>query len=72
MKYRNTVSDMFRGYYDFLMNDIKLKPKPTVLHQKTCPICDRKLVNVYYSNQLDKYVCKKCADKLVDEKGDTE
>lgn len=61
--------DMLHGYYDFLLNDIKVKPKPTVLHHKTCPICDRKLVNVYYSNQLDKYICKKCMDKLLIEKG---
>ena len=60
---------MFSEYYNFLMNDIKFKPKPTVLHQKTCPMCDRKLVNVYYSNQLDKYICKKCMDKLLNEKG---
>ena len=25
---------MFHGYYDFLLNDIKLKPKHTTLHQK--------------------------------------
>ena len=62
---------MFSEYYNFLLNDIKVKKKPTVLHQKTCPICDRKLVNVYYSNQLDKYICKKCMDKLVGEKGGT-
>lgn len=60
---------MFSEYYTFLMNDIKVKPKPTTLHQKTCPICDRKLVNIYYSNQLDKYICKKCMDKLLEEKG---
>ena len=42
--------DMLHGYYDFLLNDIKIKPMPTVLHQKTCPICDSKRVNVYYSN----------------------
>lgn len=64
--------DMLHGYYDFLLNDIKVNPKPTVLHHKTCPICDRKLVNVYYSNQLEKYICKKCMDKLSAEKGGAE
>lgn len=59
--------DMFHGYYDFLLRDVKIKPKlPTVLHQKTCPVCDSKRVNVYYSNQLDKYICKKCMDKLLE------
>lgn len=60
---------MFNGYYDFLMNDIKVKSKPLTLHQKTCPTCNRKLVNVYYTYQLDKYICKKCMDKLLGEKG---
>ena len=52
-------------YTYFLLRDLKSKskPKPTVLHQKTCPICDSKRVNVYYSNQLDKYICKKCIEK---------
>ena len=62
--------DILHRYYDFLLSDIKVKPKPTVLHHKTCPICDRKLVNVYYSNQLEKYICKKCMDNLLAEKGD--
>jgi transposase-like protein len=60
---------MFHGYYDVLLKGIKIKPKPTVLHQKTCPICGRERVNIYYSSQLDKYICKKCMDSLLDEKG---
>lgn len=60
---------LFNGYYDFLLKDLKVKPKPTTLHQKTCTICDSKRVNVYYSNQLGKYICKKCMDKLSNEKG---
>ena len=63
---------MFHGYYDFLMGDFKVKNKPTTLHHKTCPICDSKRVNVYYSNQLEKYICKKCMDKLLGEKGGAE
>ena len=55
--------DMYRTQH------FKFKSKPTVLHQKNCPVCDRKLVNVYYSNQLEKYICKKCMDKLLEEKG---
>ena len=56
------------SYADFLTRDRKRKfnPKPTVLHQKTCPICGRNRVNIYYSYQLNKYVCKKC----IDEKGE--
>ena len=57
-------------YLDMYMKEpFRLKSKPTVLHQKTCPVCDRKLVNIYYSNQLEKYICKKCMDKLLREKG---
>lgn len=55
--------DMYRTQH------FKFKSKPTVLHHKTCPICDRKLVNVYYSNQIEKYICKNCMDKLLEEKG---
>lgn len=54
---------MLSRYYDFLTGDFKIKSKPTVLHQKTCPVCDSKRVNVYYSNAFDKYICKKCIDK---------
>jgi hypothetical protein len=58
---------MFHGYYDFLLNDIKIKPKsrPIVLHQKTCPVCEKKLVNLYYSAQVDMYMCKSCMDKMI-------
>lgn len=52
----------------FLTEHFKFGSKPTVLHQRTCPVCDRKLVNLYYSNQLEKYICKKCMDKLLREK----
>ena len=57
------------SYTDLLMRKRKYKPTPTILHQKTCLVCNRKLVNVYYSNQLEKYICKKCTDKLLGEKG---
>lgn len=63
------MMSLFNGYYDFLAKDLKFKSKPTTLHQKTCPICDSKRVNIYYSNQLDKYICQKCMDKLLGEKG---
>lgn len=49
--------DMYRA------KRFKFKLKPTVLHQKTCPICGRKLVNIYYLNTLDKYICKQCIQK---------
>ncbi len=55
--------DMYRTKY------FKSKPKPIVLHQRTCPICGRKLVNVYYLEKYDGYVCKKCMDKPLGEKG---
>lgn len=61
-------NDMWGSYGDFLARDIKVKPKPTVLHQKTCPLCETKLVNVYYVNQLDKYICKRCIDSSEKEK----
>lgn len=66
------MNEILTGAYDFMLNDINIKKKQTVLHQKTCPICDSKRVNVYYSNQLDKYICKKCMDKLLNVKGGAE
>ena len=58
--------DMYRTTH------LKFKPKPIVLHQRTCPDCGRTLVNVYYSAQLDRYICKKCIDKFMSEKGGAE
>ena len=57
-------------YTDMFLADIKrkmfkLKSKPTVLHRKTCPCCDRKLVNLYFSASQDKYICKECLDKTL-------
>lgn len=59
-------SDKWGSYYDFCARELKVKPRPTVLHQKTCPVCNRKLVNVYYSSQTDTYICKHCMDKLLE------
>ena len=57
-----------KDYYDYcsmISRNFKHKPKPTTLHRRTCPICDANNVNIYYSVQLDRYVCKACMDKLV-------
>lgn len=40
-------------------------PKPTVLHRATCPFCGRKLVNIYFSNSQNEYMCKECLDKTL-------
>ena len=50
----------------FKVQHFKFKSKATVLHQKTCPLCDRKLVNLYYSSQHEKYICKNCSEKLAE------
>ena len=58
-------------YSDMVTAEIKRmlkahsKPKPTVLHRATCPCCGRKLVNVYFSNQQNEYMCKECLDKTL-------
>lgn len=58
--------DITTPYLDmYKTQHLRFRPKPTVLHRKTCPICDKKLVNVYYSSQLEQYVCKKCTDVLL-------
>lgn len=59
-------------YLDMYLNDMKKfrpRSRPTVLHQQTCPQCSRKLVNTYYSSQLDNYICKKCMDEFLNNKG---
>ena len=55
--------DMYRT------TSFRFKPKPIVLHQRTCPDCGRTLVNVYYSAQLNRYICKKCIDGFMNVKG---
>lgn len=58
--------DMETPYLDMLRaQHFKFKKAPTVLHQQTCPECGRKLVNTYYSEKLEKYICKKCSDALL-------
>lgn len=53
-------------YMDMFMRQYrKHKTRPTVLHHQTCSQCDRKLVNVYYSAQLEGYICKQCMDILL-------
>lgn len=56
------ILDYVNQYMPVCGRNFKYKPKPTVLHRKTCPICNRKLVNIYYSVQMDKYICKSCID----------
>lgn len=64
--------DYVNYYMPVCGRSFKYKSKPIVLHHRTCPICESKRVNVYYSNQLEKYICKKCMDKLLGEKGGAE
>ncbi len=52
----------------YRMDNFKFRPKPTVLHSSTCSDCGRRLVNIYYSGQLDRYICKKCLDKFLSTK----
>lgn len=62
------ISDMFYEimhgpYSEMLRGKVKIKPMPTVLHQKTCPKCGRTLVNIYYSEVSKDYKCKRCLDE---------
>lgn len=52
-------------YMDMYRTKVFVKRnKPTVLHGKTCPLCGRKLVNLYYMSQTDDYICNKCINNL--------
>lgn len=62
--------DFITPYLDmYKAEPLRLKPMPTTLHQRTCTDCGRTLVNIYYSAQLDRYICKKCIDSFMNEKG---
>lgn len=50
-------SDMYRT------KRFRSKSRPTKLCRRTCPACDRKLVNLYYSANAEIYLCKACLDK---------
>lgn len=55
--------DFETPYLDMYRTQLfKFKPKPTVLHRRTCPVCNRQLVNIYYSCKSDKYICKRCME----------
>ena len=56
----------------YKIGSFKFKQRPTVIHRQTCPDCERTLVNIYYSAELEQYKCKKCMDKHLGEKSGVE
>lgn len=59
---------MTREYLDmYMIEPRKRYTRPNKIHRSTCPVCESKLVTLYYSKQLDKYVCRKCTDMLLGE-----
>ena len=54
---------MFDNSYLFMTKSFRIKGTPTVLHHRTCPCCNSKLVNIYYSARHETYLCKTCLDK---------
>lgn len=65
MNYFSTpYTDMFVAEMKRMLK-AQSKSKPTVLHRMTCPCCGRKLVNVYFSNSQNEYMCKECLDKIL-------
>lgn len=65
---------MFDGPYTnmFLADASKqlrrMMERKTVLHRQTCQICNRTLVNIYWTEQAQCYMCKKCLDKFLSER----
>ena len=56
---------MTTPYLDMYLNEPRKRyTRPAKIHRTTCPDCGNKLVTLYYSKQLDKYVCRKCTDAL--------
>lgn len=65
MDYFSTpYTDMFVAEMKRMLK-AKSRPRPTVLHRQTCPYCGRKLVNVYFSDSQNEYMCKECLDKTL-------
>ena len=47
--------------YTEMMRLLRPRPSKSVVHQQTCPVCGRTLVNLYLRNK--EWKCKKCWDK---------
>ena len=58
--------DVYRTFSPYKTS--KRGNKPVVLRRRTCPVCGKKLVNLYYLNQADEYICKNCIDTAMKEK----
>ena len=64
----------FEGPYTDLFRTkiFRSSGKPTVLHRRTCPNCGKKLVNLYYSAQAERYICKECLDAILTKGGEND
>lgn len=62
--FETPYTDLYRTKF------FKRSGKPLTLHRRTCPTCDSKLVNLYYSAQAEKYMCKACLDKGLAERSE--
>lgn len=61
--------DFHTPYTDMLNEELKrilqrASSPSKVLHRATCPCCNKKLVNLYFSYLIDGYICKECWDVL--------
>jgi ribosomal protein L37AE/L43A len=56
------------NYYDMMLDGManeligSVKSSKVKRHQETCPICGKKLVNLYFDTNHRVWQCKKCMD----------
>lgn len=59
-------------YYDMYLNEPRRRfSHPIKVHRATCPHCGGKLLTLYWSEQLGKYICRKCMDVFLGERKET-
>lgn len=56
-------------YLDMYLNEPRKRfSRPIKVHRATCPHCDGKLLTLYWSEQLGKYICRECMDVFLVER----
>lgn len=64
--------DFLHPYLDMYKNELRKRYKrPLKIHRATCPHCGGKLLTLYWSAQLEKYICRECTGVVLGEREET-